>query len=162
MRILGVDAPRGWAVLDVPRGGDAVALSCGNLDAGRETDELADMIAKWSPARFVIETPLEPYVHGRAAHGGPGATRAIMISLIATSRLAGRLEERARMSGLVAVVTDADHVRRALSIGGRDESERDRNVKSFLRQRVSNWPRQSNVDERDAAAACIYAAGLLI
>jgi hypothetical protein len=158
MRILGVDAPRGWAVLDVPVIGQSTVLACGTLDAGRETDELAEMITKWSPMRVTIEAPLEAYIGGRVGSGGPGAARAIIISLLATSRLAGRLEERARLAGVVVVVPDAKTVRSALGIGGQTESDRDQNVKRYLQTNVSNWPKQSNVDERDAAAACIYAA----
>jgi hypothetical protein len=157
MRILGVDAPRGWSVLDVPTTGRAVALANGTLDAGRETIELAERIAKWSPEVVVIEAPLEPYIGGRAADGGPGARRAIVTSLLWVARLAGRLEERARMAGVRVVVADAKHVRAALGIRGKSETELDRNVKAHLFAALTNWPKVSNVDERDAAAACLYA-----
>jgi hypothetical protein len=113
MRILGVDAPRGWAVLDVPVIGQSTVLACGTLDAGRETDELAEMITKWSPMRVTIEAPLEAYIGGRVGW------------------------------------------RKDTTAAG---AYRDQNVKRYLQTNVSNWPKQSNVDERDAAAACIYAA----
>lgn len=158
MRILGVDAPRGWSVLDVPSAGRAVALANGTLDAGRETDELAERFAKWSPEVVVIEAPLEPYIGGRAADGDAAARRAIVTSLLAVARLAGRLEERARVAGVRVVVVDAKHVRASLGIRGESETELDRNVKAYLFGAVANWPKVSNVDERDAAAACLYAA----
>jgi hypothetical protein len=160
MRVLGIDAPRGWSVLDVPPVGRAVVLAMGTLDEGHEADELADMIAKWSPATVAIETPIEPYIGGRAAKGNEGARRAIVISLLAVTRLAGRLEERALMACVRVVVTDAKHVRTALGIKGKDETALDRNVKAYLFGAVENWPKVTNVDERDSAAAAIYAARL--
>jgi hypothetical protein len=160
MRILGVDAPRGWAVLDVPSTGQGVALAKGTLDEGRETDEFAERIAKWTPEVVVIEAPLEPYIGGRAADGDPGARRAIVTSLLGVARLAGRLEERARIAGVRVVVADAKHVRAALGIRGRGETQLDQNVKARLFAALTNWPKVSNVDERDAAAACLYAARL--
>lgn len=158
MRILGVDAPRGWSVLDVPLTGRATALANGTLDEGREADELAERIAKWSPEVVVIEAPLEPYIGGRAADAGPGVRRAIVTSLLGVAMLAGGLRERARMAGVRVVVVDAKHVRTALGIRGKGTTELDRNVKAYLLGAVENWPKVSNVDERDAAAACLYAA----
>jgi hypothetical protein len=159
MRILGVDAPRGWAVLDVNvatwRGG---AVAVGTLDEGRESDELGSIIAKWKPERVVIETVLEPYIGGRAAEGTPAARRAIGISFAKVARLGGRLEERAIAAGLRTLVFDAAHVRRELGIRGKSETELDRNVKSFLMMMVRNWPARSNDHERDAAVACLWAA----
>jgi hypothetical protein len=160
MRVLGIDAPRGWSVLDVPPIGRAVVLAMGTLDEGRETDELAELIAKWSPVVVAIETPLEPYIGGRAAGGSEGARRSIVISLLAVSRLAGRLEDRATVAGVRVVVTDAKHVRASLGIKGKDEATLDRNVKSYLFGAVENWPKVTNVDERDSAATAIYAARL--
>lgn len=158
MRILGVDAPRGWAVLEVPTTGRATVLAVGLLDAGREVDELAERMTAWSPEVVAIEAPLEPYIGGRAADGGPGIRRSIVTSLLGVARLAGRLEERARNTCARVVVTDAKHVRAALGIRGRDATDLDRNVKAHLAMRVENWPKVSNTHERDAAAACLYAA----
>lgn len=158
MRILGVDAPRGWACLDVDRSGRGAVLACGILDDGRETDELGELLAKWLPERVVIETPIEPYIGGRASDGGPGVRRAIVTSLLRVARLGGRLEERAIACGACTLVTDAAHVRQALGIRGKDETELDRHVKAYLRMMVPNWPDVSNVDERDAGAVCLWAA----
>lgn len=145
-------------MLDVPPTGRAAVLANGTLDEGRETDELAKRIEKWSPEVVVIEAPLEPYIGGRAADGSPGARRAIVTSLLAVAMLAGGLRERARMAGVRVVVIDAKQVRAALGIRGKSNTELDRNVKAYLFSVVANWPKSSNVDERDAAAACLYAA----
>jgi hypothetical protein len=159
MRIFGVDAPHGWACLDINVStwhGGVVAL--GALDEGHETEELRALLAKWLPAAVVIETPLEPYIGGKASDGDPGQRRAIVTSLLRVARLGGRLEERAIACGIRTLVIDAAHVRRALGIRGKSETELDRNVKSHLRMLVRNWPERSNVDERDAGAACLWAA----
>jgi hypothetical protein len=157
MRILGIDAPRGWACLDVERSGRGSVLAYGLLDDGRETDELTERIESWKPERVAIETTLEPYIGGRAADGGKGARRALGISLLRVARLGGRLEERAITCGLRTLVFDAAHVRRGLGIHGKTETELDRNVKTFLTMMVPNWPARSNDHERDAGVACLWA-----
>jgi hypothetical protein len=156
MRILGVDAPRGWACLDVAS--RPLVLALGTLDEGHESDELERMLVKWHPARVVIETPIEPYIGGKAANGTVAQRRAIGISLLRVARLGGRLEDRSIKLGFRTLVIDAAHVRSALKIPGRSETEIDGNVKRHLQMSVSNWPARSNVDERDAAAACLWAA----
>lgn len=115
-------------------------------------------MTKYHVERVGIETPLEAYAHGRGVKAGEGARRDITIYLIAVSRLAGRLEERAKVLGLPVVVNDADHVRRALGIRGQTRPERDAAVKAYLLACVARWPTSSNVDERDGAAMAIYAA----
>jgi hypothetical protein len=56
------------------------------------------------------------------------------------------------------IVVDADNVRRALGIGGKTQTEKDRAVKSFVMTHVRGWPQTSNADERDAACVAIYGA----
>ncbi len=158
MRIIGVDAPRGWSVLKVPPIGQSKLIALGTLDEGREVQEFGELIAKYAPTMAAIEAPIEPYIGGRAADGGPGVRRAIVTSLLAVALLAGELKQCAGARGLAVKVVDAMHVRRALGISGDSESEIDRNVKAHVSMFVKGWPRQSNVDERDSALACMYVA----
>lgn len=160
MRIIGVDAPRGWSCLDVPSVDRSRVVAMGTLDVDRECDELASMITKYEPARVIIEAPLEPYIGGKLAEGSAAVRRSIAISLLSVARLAGELRRTAKVLGIWCEYVDAAKVRSALGIRGSDESEIDRAVKSTVQMLVSNWPKQSNVDERDAAAACLYAARL--
>jgi hypothetical protein len=134
----------------------------GTLDDGRECDELAEMIAKYGPARVIIEAPLEPYIGGKAADGSPAVRRAIVISLLSVARLSGELRQTAKALGIWCEYVDAATVRKLLGIHGRTEQELDRAVKVHIAMMVSGWPKVSNVDERDAAAACLYAARLPI
>ena len=160
MRILGVDAPRGWSCLDVPSAGRSRVVAMGTLDIDRECEDLAAMIAKYEPARVIIEAPLEPYIGGKLADGSIATRRAIAISLLSVARLSGELRRTAKMAGLWCEYVDAAKVRSALGIRGDSEAELDRAVKATIRMLVDNWPKQSNVDERDSAAACLYAARL--
>lgn len=158
MRILGVDAPRGWSCLDVPNVGRASVVSMGTLDDGAECENLAAMIAKYSPERVIIEAPLEPYINGKASDGSPGVRRSILISLLSTARLAGELRQVARAMGTWSQYVDAATVRRALGIRGDSEAVIDRAVKACVEMLAMGWPSRTNVDERDAAAACLYGA----
>jgi hypothetical protein len=160
MRVIGVDAPRGWSVLDVPNIGRANVVALGTLDEGREADELGELIAKHAPTMATIEAPIEPYINSKASDGSPAQRRSILISLLSVALLAGELKQCARAKGLTVHVVDAAHVRRAFGIRGKSETEIDRDVKAFLRTMIANWPKQSNVDERDSAIACLYAARL--
>lgn len=161
MRIIGVDAPRGWSCIDVPRIGKAQIVALGTLDEGRECEDFAAMIAKYSPERAIVEAPLEPYIGGKAANGSPAVRRAIVTSLLAVARLSGELRQVARSAGIRCDYVDAATVRHSLGIRGKDESELDRAVKAHVAMVVQGWPKVSNVDERDSAAACLYAAHLV-
>lgn len=132
----------------------------GTLDDGRECNELAEMIAKYGPARVIIEAPLEPYIGGKAADGSPAVRRAIVISLLSVARLSGELRQTAKALGIWCEYVDAARVRRALGISGDSEKNIDRAVKAQIELLVQGWPKTSNVDERDAAAACLYATRL--
>ena len=156
IRVLGIDVPRGFAVVDVFHAGQHTGVALGELDAGREVDHAAELARKYDVQKIAIEAPLEPYVHGRGSKGNEGARRGVILSLMQCVRLAGRLEQVAISLGLPVVVEDADKVRRCLGIGGQTRSERDTLVKAYVRMRVRGWPERSNADNRDAAVVAIY------
>jgi hypothetical protein len=159
IRVIGIDVPQGWAVVDVPLIGQTQGVAFGELEKGREVARFAELVAKYKPARVGIETPMEAYVHGRGAKGNEGQRRSVVSSLIDCARLAGRIEDRAlTCASIVAVVVDADEVRRRLGIHGQTTTDRDRGVKMYVLGNVRGWPERSNADERDAACVAIYAA----
>lgn len=155
-RTIGVDIPQGWAVLDVRPVGQSDVIALGELEPGLEPQHFTTLLDKYKIERVAIETPLQPYAWGRGAKGGEGQKRAVLISLIACSHMAGRIEERSRIRGIAPIIVDADTVRRALGISGETETDRDRAVKACVKMRVRGWPKQSNKDERDAACVAIY------
>jgi Holliday junction resolvasome RuvABC endonuclease subunit len=157
IRVIGVDIPRGWSVVDVEPNGQSTGVAFGELDEGREVEHFAEIVEKYQPAKVAIETPLEPYVHGRGSTGNEGQRRSVIVSLISCAILAGRIIDRAwTVARLAAIVTDASKVRKALGIGGRTQTDRDRLVKAYVMTHVRGWPKQSNADERDACAVAIY------
>ena len=162
IRVLGIDIPRGWAVVDVATGsylhGMAHGVAFGELDEGREVEHFAELVSKYQPLRVAIETPLEPYHHGRGGAGKEeGARRSIGISLISCAMLAGRIwQQSVNMFLPNVVVTDANSCRRKLGIGGRTRTEKDQAVKQYVRTHVRGWSAKSNTDERDACAVAIY------
>jgi len=154
--ILGVDAPQGWALLDVPPIGQATLIALGCLDRGREPEELAEYVRKYQPVRVCVERPREVYIGGRGDTDNKGQRRATTSSLIQTADLAGELVGVAGMLIGRANVgrVDAAQVRREL--GGRPMN--DDGVKALVAILVKNWPARSNTHERDAAMAAIWAA----
>ena len=156
VRVLGVDVPRGWAIVDVTAVGECQAVALGELPTGEEVAEFADLARRYKPQAIAIEAPIEPYIGGRGATGNEGQRRSVVVSLLACARLAGRFEERADVLGLPSTVVDAATVRRALGIRGKKREELDRGVKAFVSMVALGWPKQSNADERDAAAGAIY------
>jgi hypothetical protein len=132
------------------------AVAIGEFDRGQELVQFTDVAKRYVVHKIAVETPLKPYVYGRGATGGAGVQRAVIMSLMECARLAGQMEGQALLLGIPVVVNDADRVRRALGIGGRTETERDRAVKGYVKLHVRGWPKQSNADERDAAAVAIY------
>lgn len=157
MRIIGIDTPRGWTILDVAAPGAASLVALGTLDAGREAAEMVELVDRYNIERVAIEAPLQPYIGGRAADGGPGVRRAIVTSLLGVARLAGRLEGRAEALGLPCSYDDAAAVRSTLGVRGKGETAIDRDVARIVSLRVRGWPKVSNVDERDAAMVALFA-----
>lgn len=163
IRVMGVDIPRGWSVVDVAASGRSSVAALGELDEGREVEHFVDLASKYNVARVAIETPLEPYLFGRGSAGnGEGVRRSVIKSLMVCSRLAGRIEQAAIVMGLPVVVKDADTVRRAFGIGGQTLTERDNAVKSYVKTHVRGWPKMSNKDERDAAVVAIYGGKTIV
>lgn len=157
IRVMGIDIPRGYAVIDVPQTGQSIGAICGELDEGREVEHAAELIRKHDVCRVAIETPLEPYLFGRGSSGnGEGVRRAVIVSLMKCARLAGRIEQQAIVMGLPVVATDADTVRGALGIRGKTRTQKDQAVKSYVMTHVRGWPAKSNTDERDAAVVAVY------
>lgn len=156
IRVIGIDIPRGWAVVDVEPNGPARGVAFGELEEGREVENFTTLVHKYDCRRVAIETPLEAYVHGRGATGNEGQRRSVVSSLIACARLAGRIEQQAIVMCLPVVVEDADGVRKALGIRGRTRTEKDQAVKQYVMTHVRGWPRLSNADERDAACVAIF------
>lgn len=157
IRVLGVDIPRGWAMLNVWANGPSDGIALGEFDAGREVEHFAELVKKYRVEKVAIETPLEPYLFGRGSKGnGEGVRRAVIMSLMQCSRLAGRIEQQAIVLGLPVAVADADTVRKALGIKGRTRTEKDQSVKQHVQTHVRGWPARSNADERDAAVVAVY------
>jgi hypothetical protein len=162
IRVIGIDIPRGWAVVDVFPNGQSTGVAFGELDEGREVDHFAELMGKHMAlkfpfkARVAIETPLEAYVHGRGATGNEGQRRSVVSSLISCAMLAGEIKRMAIVLGLPVTVNDADTVRKALGIRGRTRTEKDQAVKQYVMTHVRGWPARSNADERDAAVVAIH------
>lgn len=157
IRVIGIDIPRGWAVVAFPVPSVMLVESLGELDAGCEVEHFAELVQKYAVDKVAIETPLEAYLFGRGSAGnGEGVRRSVIMSLMKCARLAGRMEQQAIVMGLPVVVTDADEVRKALGIRGRTRTEKDQAVKAYVMTHVRGWPARSNADERDATCVAIY------
>jgi hypothetical protein len=155
MIILGIDAPQGWCCLDVDRGRGKL-LGLGSLDDGREADELTGYIARFRPAIIVIERAMKVYAHGRGDAKEAHIRREVAAGLIATAEVAGEMKHACRIAGIRCTMTDADTIRRAMGIKGKDRTEKDRSVASVIGIRVSGWPARTNTHERDAALAALW------
>lgn len=155
MRILGVDAPQGYALLDVPVIGQPRVLVIGCLDGADRADELVDVVRRLRPERVAIERPIKAYVGGRGDGEGDaaGARRATVESLIAVAHEAGAMWQACRALGVRVVECDAATSRRATG-AGRDDAA----VRSWVTRIVAGWPERSNAHERDAAVAAIWGA----
>lgn len=162
LRVIGVDIPRGWAVVDVGNVGASSGVALGEFEPGLEVASFADVVARHKAAAVAIETPIEPYIGGRGAKGNEGQRRAVVVSLMACARLGGRIEERASVIGLPCVVMDASESRRAFGIRGDDETGIDRSVKAMVEMHVRGWPKRSNSHNRDAAIAALVAGKRLM
>lgn len=159
IRVMGIDIPRGWAIVDTYTGANPWphGRALGELDEGREVEHFAELAKKWNVDKVAIETPLEPYLFGRGSSGnGEGVRRAVIVSLMKCARLAGRIEQQSIVMGLPVVVTDADTVRGALGIRGKTRTQKDQAVKVYVMMHVRGWPKMSNTDERDAAVVAVY------
>lgn len=156
MIVIGIDAPQGWCCLDVERGrGKLIGLGC--LDEGREADELSRYLIRFRPAIVVIERAVKVYAFGRGDAGEAHVRREVTAGLIATAEVAGEMKHACRVAGIRFVMTDADAIRKAFRIGGKDRTGKDQAVARELALRVSNWPARSNTHERDAGLAALFA-----
>lgn len=163
IRVMGIDIPRGYAVIDVPQTGQSIGAICGELDEGREVEHAAELMRKHGVHRVAIETPLKPYRYGRGGIGNSDGVRLeVGESLISCARLAGRIEQQAIVMGLPVVVADADTVRGALGIRGKTRTQKDQAVKAYVMTHVRGWPAKSNTDERDAAAVAVYGGKTIV
>lgn len=156
IRVIGIDIPRGWAVVDLQAAGAARGVALGEFEEGREVAQFTTLVHKYDCRRAAIETPLEAYAHGRGATGNEGQRRSVVLSLISCAMLAGEIKRMAIVLGLPVIVKDADEVRKALGIKGRTRTEKDRSVKRYVQTHVRGWPSRSNPDERDAAVVAVY------
>ena len=162
LRVIGVDVPRGWAVVDVDISGASSGVALGEFVDGSEVLSFANVVSRYKPAAVAIEVPIEPYIGGRGAKGNEGQRRAVVVSLMACARLGGRIEERASTLGLPCVVMDASESRRAFGIRGDGETAIDRSVKATVDMHVRGWPKRSNSHNRDAAIAALFAGKRLM
>jgi hypothetical protein len=164
IRVIGIDIPRGWAVVDVVPNGQSIGVAIGELDEGREVEHFADLACSHRVRLAAIEAPLEPYMFGRGSSGnGEGVRRGVIVSLMKCARLAGRMEQKSMELGVrssvctaAPIVVDADQVRKALGIRGCTRTEKDQAVKQYVMMHVRGLPAKSNADERDAACVAIY------
>lgn len=155
MIVLGIDAPQGWCCLDV-NGGKGRLLGLGALDNGREAEELARYLLRWSPALVVIERAEEVYAHGRGDALAAHIRRKVVEGLIATAEVAGELKHACRVANVKCKMTDASTVRRAMGVKGKDRTAKDQYVARVVSLRVENWPARTNTHERDAALAALW------
>ncbi len=156
IRVIGVDIPRGWAILSFPVPSVMRVEALGELDVGREVEHFAELVQKYAVDKVAIETPLEAYAHGRGATGNEGQRRSVVSSLITCAMLAGEIKRMGIVLRLGVTVNDADTVRKALGIRGRTRTEKDQAVKQYVTTHARGWPSKSNADERDAACVAIY------
>lgn len=156
MIAIGIDAPQGWCCLDIEHGRGKL-LGLGTLDEGREADELGRYLIRFRPAIVIIERAIKVYAHGRGDAKEAHIRREVTAGLIATAEVAGEMKHACRVAGIRCVMTDADTIRKAFGIRGKDRTEKDRAVAREVALRVSNWPARTNTHERDAAIAALFA-----
>ena len=156
MIVIGIDAPQGWCCLDVEHGRGKL-LGLGTLDDGREADELSRYLIRFRPAVVVIERAIKVYAFGRGDAKEAHIRREVTAGLIATAEVAGEMKHACRIAGVRCVMTDADTIRKAFGIGGKDRTEKDRAVAREVALRVQSWPARSNTHERDAGLAALFA-----
>jgi hypothetical protein len=155
MIVIGIDAPQGWCCLDVDHGRGKL-LGLGTLDEEREADELTRYIVRFGPAIVVIERAIKIYQHGRGDAKEAHIRREVAGGLIRTAETAGEMKHACRVAGVRCVMTDADTIRKAFSIRGKDRTDKDRSVAREIALRVSGWPTRSNTHERDAGLAGLF------
>lgn len=157
MIVIGVDAPQGWCCLDV-NGGKGRLLGLGALDSGKEAEELARYLLRWSPALVVIERAEKVYAYGRGDAKEAHVRREVARGLIATAEVAGELRHACRVANVKCELTDASTVRKVMGVKGKDRAAKDRDVARVVSLRVENWPARTNTHERDAALAGLWGA----
>lgn len=153
---IGIDAPQGWCCIDVEHGrGKLLGLGC--LDEGREADELSRYLIRFRPAVVVIERAIKVYAFGRGDVKDAHIRREVTAGLIATAETAGEMKHACRVANIRCVMTDADAIRKAFRIGGKDRTGKDQAVAREVALRIQNWPARSNTHERDAGLAALFA-----
>ncbi len=155
MIFLGIDAPQGWCVLDLEHGRGKL-LGLGSLDRGNEALELDKYLKRFCPSLVVIERSEEVYAHGRGDALAAHIRREVSRGLIASAEVAGEMKHACRVANVRFRMTDADEIRKALCVRGKDRTEKDRAVAREVQLRITNWPARSNTHERDAALAAIW------
>lgn len=145
LRVLGIDPPLAWAVLDVAAG-KGTRLAHGTLDVALELSDLDAVVAEYQPALAGIELVRE--VYPRREKGGLSAAYAT--ALYHTGVAAGEIRQRLKAAGLRVVTEEAEVVRKNLigSVRGGGEGVMDRAVLQALLLRVTGWPRPGKPGER--------------
>ena len=155
MIAIGIDAPQGWCCLDTDHGRGKL-LGLGSLDEGREADELTGYLIRFRPAIVIIERAVKVYQHGRGDAQEAHVRREVAGGLIRTAETAGEMKHACKVAGVRCVMTDADAIRKAFGIRGKDRTEKDRSVAREIALRVPGWPTRSNTHERDAGLAALF------
>lgn len=155
MRVLGIDAPQGWAVLQID-GGKPVYVDAGELDAADPPVALATILSVYNPDLVAIER-----VETVVPRDGFGPNMAG--NLYRSGWTGGELRDRARTMGFNVVLVEAPEVRAAFGIRA-PKGKADAMAAQVLRARCPSWPapakpgqRSSTVHERDAALAGLFA-----
>jgi Holliday junction resolvasome RuvABC endonuclease subunit len=156
MRILGIDPPNAWAILDVGR--VATRIAHGTLDPERDLTDLEKLITvEYCPDLMAIE--LVERVYPRRDKGGISAAYAT--ELYRSGVAAGDIRRLGKVLGLRVVEVTAEQWRKALC--GVAQAT-DQQVAQMIRWRVIGWPapgkpgqRTSTEHERDAAGVAIFA-----
>ncbi len=162
VRVLGIDAPQGWSVVDVNAARRGVYIASGELGDADPCGELEALLEAHGPALVAFEVVAELEQNGeirgtvypRAGFGPSMATR-----LYLAGRRVGQLEERVRARGL-RVVTALEREVRDYWIHPRPEKGRaDAAVEAALRFLVPSWPgpRKTTTHQRDGGLLAVYA-----
>jgi Holliday junction resolvasome RuvABC endonuclease subunit len=156
MRILGIDPPNAWAILDVGRVVTRIDHDTLDIERAMQVWDLEYIIGAHRPDLMALE--IVERVYPRRDKGGISAAYAT--ELYRSGVAAGAIRERARGAGLRVVEVTAEEWRRALC--GVAQAT-DRQVAQMIRLRVAGWPapgkpgqRTSTEHERDAAAAALF------
>lgn len=161
----------GFAVIRrSPTGRTFSRVALGTLDRGRECDELVEIIERHRVELVAVEVALDLF---EGSDKPPQARKAINRALLRQNILAGALLHAARVHmraklgeiGVDPLVTEIDSAtwrstlmvrRQKHPITGKPEPY-DHAVERTIRFWLPDWPRESNVHERDAAGVILGA-----